>query len=521
MELAPSVMAILRRLHAQHPEHGPLLSQLRNEMLAQLVELQRKLRQQEEQVAFLQLELLENRTEAAAPVPVPKEAVTDEEVQRLAYQDPVTGLPNEALGLRYLRQQLAWAQSGQGSVALAVLDIQGLRDLNVHLGRELANQVLRLLPERITPCLSSGEVLVRGQDDEFWLIVPLDKKGPMGLNKLVSHLRACLVKVLEAMEQPIVVEDQCVLAMLSCGVACSQGEDAVATLVERAQLAVSAGKTSGRISFWQPELDKSLRQRRQLVPLLRQALAEDQFVLRYQPIMKLANLQIQGVECLLRWDHPQDGLTGPDIFLQAACQSGLIVPIGNWVIGQACTLSKKFPEYYVCLNVSAQELLQGDFAKRLSKVIANHKVRPDRMVVEVSEVHVALDNPRFLSVLQEIRRWNVQIAVDDFSFDSFSLRRLEKIQAKFLKLGPEVARHIDHPMYQGLLKGAVLAADGLGCRVIAEGIENEDQLKKLTEHGCHWGQGMWLSPLMPVWDLEKALGPNPLDSSEEAPVTEA
>lgn len=482
MELPPQMLAILHRIHAQCPQHGPLLGQLRLEILKMMAQHQQEL----------------------------SAKAGDSDLQKLAYQDSLTNLPNQALGKLYLEQQLEQARKGQGTLALAVLDLLALRELNNHLGRELTDQFLCALARRLEAFVSEGQALIRGTEDEFWLIFFSPESGPQGLNRMISQARTQLVKISESMERPLEIGSRSVLAYLNCGVACSQGTESPEVLLDRAYMAVDAARQSERVCFWQPEMEKARTRRRQLAPLLQQALEKNQFCLRFQPIMKLETLQVQGIECLLRWQHPTEGLVGPDYFLQAACQSGQIVPIGEWVLSQACQISNLFPLHYICLNVSAQELLQGDFSQRLSKILSRLKSRPDRVVLEISELHLGLEKPRFLQVVQELRRWNVQISVDDFSFQGFSLRRLEKLQARFLKLGPEIAQHIEHPTVQGLLKGAVLVAESLGCRVIAEGIETEDSMRRLQELGCHWGQGMWLGPLLTQDDLEGALHNPPL-----------
>lgn len=513
MELPPTTMSLLRQIHTQTPQHGPLLSQLRRDLLDHLGELQARLKRSEEQVALVNLELLEMRLERNEPGKSgPRRDSGDSHkenqyLQQLAYQDPITGLPNAALGKRHLRQQLAQVQSQRGSLALAVLDVQGLRELNLYLGRERTNQLLHSLALRIQSCLTDKDVLVRGQDDEFWVILSGVDGGSSGLKSLVTRARSCLVGIMENLEKPVVVEDQSTVVTLSCGLVTSQGQDRVSTLVERSQLSASLSRSTGRVTVWQPEMEKPIQQRRELVPQLKQALEEDRFVLRYQPIYKLATRQAQGLECLLRWDRPESGLTAPDGFLPAACQSGLVVPIGDWVMRQALALSKTYPDHYVCFNLSAQELLQGDFPKRFSRLLASSGARAERLVVEISELPLATANRRFLAILQELRRWNVQLAVDDFSFDHCSLRILERIQARFLKLGPELTKHIDRPLHQALLRAAVGVAESLNCRVIAEGVESESQCKLLLEHGCHWGQGLGLSPLIPEQDLMMTLRP--------------
>lgn len=470
LELPLPILDLLRKIHAQTPQHAPLLSQLRRELLSQFTRLEQQ--------------------------------VSEPQLEQLAYQDAVTGLPNQWLGRRFLEHHLAEG----GTAALVVMDVKGMRDLNRYLGRELGDAFLKVLALRIRQALQDEDVLVRGEDDELWLILSSSQAGKLGEQKMLTRARQTVVGLQQSLAEPLPVQDQAVQALLRCGAVCAAAGASVEQLLERARWAADSTKAGEELGFWQSREEQRLEERRQLLPMLQDALQRQQFVLCFQPVVKLENLQIQGVECLLRWEHPQLGRVGPDRFLTAACQSGQIVAIGNWVMQQACALSRELPEHYIAFNVSAQEMLQGDFTRRLSKALAAYQLRADRLMLEVSEIHLALDNERFFGVLQEIRRWNVHIAVDDFTFDSFSLRRLERIQARFLKLGPELARNIDHPTYRGLLKGAVLVAEGMGCRLIAEGIESDAQLKALREGGCHWGQGHWLGPLLERSDLARALG---------------
>ncbi len=480
-ELPPSILEPLRKIHAESPQHGPMLSQLRRELLARFAELEQ------------QLAAAEGRQ-------------GDSQLEQLAYQDAVTGLPNQVLGRRFLEQLLHRIGLEDGCLALVVMDVREMRDINRYLGRELGDAFLFGLAQHLRQQLGDSEVLTRGEEDEFWWILHSQQAGASGLQKLISRTRAALVGLQESLQTPLPVQQQCIRARLRLGFVCGTGEDRWEDLLERARWAAESVSSDEEVGFWQPAEQLRLEARRRLVPELREALDREQFVLCFQPIVKLENLQIQGIECLLRWEHPQQGRLGPDAFLSAACQSGLMVPIGDWVMQQACRLGKVLPHHYVTFNLSAQEMLQGDFPQRLARALAVHKIRADRLMLEVSEIHLALDQVRFFDVLREVRRWNVHIAVDDFTFDSFSLRRLEKIQARFLKLGPDLARHIQHPSYAGLLKGAALVAEGMGCRLIAEGIESDEQLQRLREGGCHWGQGTWLGPFLERSDLFRALG---------------
>lgn len=430
------------------------------------------------------------------------------DLHTLAYEDLVTGLPNFRSGLRRLTDELERAVQGQVTVAVVVMDVERLRELNLYLGHSMTNQVLQLLLPRVTPLLRKGDQFVRGRDDEFWLILPSPNRGPLGLKTASEYASELLKKIYEELLTPLELEDQRVTLGLSSGIACSQGEEAAEAVVDRALLAVAAAKKTGRnrACHYMLEMEKPVRTRLAMIPQLRQALHRGQFELRFQPIWELANRQMRAVESLLRWEHPLNGLSEPATFLEAACESGLIVAIGEWVVLNVCYLSKSYRHLHWTLNVSAQELLQADFVERLGKAIESAKLsKGDRLILEVGEAHLVHDSQRLLEALKGLRQWKVGLAVDDFSFDTLTLRRLHTLGAHYLKLGPQITQSVAEPLSQNLIKGAVLAAEGLGIKVIAEGIENQTQFDQLAQLGCHWGQGYFLGAPVSLADLEEKL----------------
>ena len=430
------------------------------------------------------------------------------DLHTLAYEDLVTGLPNFRSGLRRLTDELEKAVQGQVTVALVVMDVERLHELNVYLGHSQTNQVLQLLPPRVAPLLRKGDQLIRGRDDEFWLILPSPNRGPLGLKTASEYASELLEKIYVELQTPLELEDQRVTLALASGIACSQGEEAAEAVVDRALLAVAAAKRAGRnrACHYLLEMEKPIRAKQALIPQLRQALNRGQFELRFQPIWELANRQMRAVESLLRWEHPLNGLSEPATFLEAACESGLIVAIGEWVAFNVCHLSKSYRHLHWTLNVSAQELLQADFVERLGKAIESAKQsKGDRLVLEVGETHLVHDSQRLLEALKGLRQWKVGLAIDDFSFDGLTLRRLATLGAQYLKLGPQITQSVTEPLSQNLIKGAVLAAEGLGFKVIAEGIENQTQFDHLVQLGCHWGQGYFLGAPVSLADLEEKL----------------
>lgn len=462
-------------------------------------------------VTGLRMELKEARSqlEHFRKAPAPPEAEGDElDLRRLALQDPVTGLPNFHHGLRTLEQYLNGAARVGGLAALARIDIHRFRDLNLYLGAQVGDEILRHFTTRFQGVLSSDCALMRGRDDEFWLLMACTSGGPVGVRKVSDQLSSVLGRLAVALKRPFDVGDHSVHVSVACGIAIGQGKDEDAgQLLECAALALAESKKdpSGPVVFYAPEMQESIRSRLARVPHLRQALENQEFELVFQPIVELESLQVQGLESLLRWNHPEEGQLLPGQFIEAAVESGVIVSIGEWVAKQICHYSQQSQPYLWSMNVSAQELMQANFMRRITRAIEGAELtHPEYLVVEVSEAGLAGDSDRLLGSLQQLREWGVRIAIDDFSFDRVSLRRLSQLDVSYLKISPAVTHQLDQPLYRNLVRGAVLTAECLGCKVVAEGVEQMEQLEALKELGCHWGQGHLLQPparLEEIWEL--------------------
>ncbi|MBX3170358.1 MAG: bifunctional diguanylate cyclase/phosphodiesterase [Candidatus Eremiobacteraeota bacterium] len=460
-------------------------------------------------VTGLRMELKETRfqLEQLREAPDPPEADSDElALRRLALQDPVTGLPNFHHGLRTLEQYLAGASRVGGLAGLARIDIYRLRDLNLYLGSQVGDEILRQFTSRFQGVTGPDCLLIRGRDDEFWLLAPCTSGGPLGLRKLSDQLSHAIERLAVALKRPFEVGDHSVHLSVACGIAIGQDEEA-GQLLECAALALAESKKDpgGPTVFYAPEMQGPIRARLARVPQLRQALENQEFELAFQPIVELESLQVQGLESLLRWNHPEEGLLLPAQFIEAAVESGVIVSIGEWVARQICHYSQQAQPYLWSMNVSAQELLQANFMRRITRAIEGAELtHPEYLVVEVSEAGLAGDSDRLLGSLQQLREWGVRIAIDDFSFDRLSLRRLSQLDVSYLKISPAVTHQLEQPLYRNLVRGAVLTAECLGCKVVAEGVEQMEQLEALKELGCHWGQGHLLQPpasLEEIWEL--------------------
>ncbi|MBX3170805.1 MAG: EAL domain-containing protein [Candidatus Eremiobacteraeota bacterium] len=426
----------------------------------------------------------------------------------LAYHDQVTDLPNFRSGLNKLQYELEKAERGESTVAVVVMDIEGLRDLNVYLGHAVTDEVLQRFARLTRPLLGPEDKLFRGRDDEFWLVLPTEARGPLGMKKSAEHASELLKRLYAELQIPIELEDYRVTLSLASGLACSQGRETAQEVLEKALLAVKNAKRlgRGRASAYLLELEKPIRAKMELIPQLRQALNRGQFELRFQPIYDLTARTVKAVESLLRWEHPLNGLIEPSVFLEAACDSGLIVLIGEWVAYNVCHLCKSYKNLHWALNVSAQELIQADFLDRLQKAVESAQLtRSDGLILEVSESHLLHDSEQLAAALKGIGRCKAALAIDDFSFDHLSMKRLQTLGAGYVKLGGHITQNVDEPVFRSLIRGAVLAANQMKIKVVAEGIENQNQLDALIELGVHWGQGYHLCAPVTLEELDEKL----------------
>lgn len=328
------------------------------------------------------------------------------------------------------------------------------------------------------------------------------------MKKCAEYASELLKRLYTELQIPIELEDYRVTLNLASGLMCSQGGETAQEAIEKSLLAVKNAKRlgRGRASVYVLELERPIRAKMELIPQLRQALNRGQFELRFQPIYDLTQRTVRAVESLLRWEHPLNGLIEPSVFLEAACDSGLIVPIGEWVAYNVCHLCKSYKNLHWALNVSAQELIQADFLERLLKAVESAQLtRGDGLILEVSESHLLQDSEQLAVALKGLSRCKAALAIDDFSFDHLSMKRLQTLGASYVKLGGHITQNVDEPVFRSLIRGTVLAANQMKIKVVAEGIENQNQMDALIELGVHWGQGYHLGAPVTLEELDEKL----------------
>ena len=431
------------------------------------------------------------------------------EIETLAFYDPLTGLPNRRLLLDRLRQATGRAGRTGQLGAVLFLDLNQFKVLNDTQGHEVGDLLLQQVAGRLRAGVRDLDTVARLGGDEF-VVLLVDLAGESG--EAAAHAQRLGEKLLASLAQPYQLgahpyQGACSMGATLFGLA----DHSAAELLKQADIAMYAVKTQARtngLCFFDPQMQTLINQRAQLQADLRQALARQELVLHYQPQFALEGLMV-GAEALLRWQHPKRGMVSPAEFIPMAEECGLIVPIGQWVLENACAQLARWQKdvrrahLSVSVNVSARQFRQSDFVTQVTQVIAHTGVRPQRLKFELTE-SLVLDNvDDTIEKMLQLREQGVQFSVDDFGTGYSSLAYLTRLPLHELKIDQSFVRNLgQRPTDDVIVQTIIGMASNLGLEVIAEGVETVKQKNFLARHGCHLYQGYLLGRPMPVAELE-------------------
>ncbi|WP_051799491.1 putative bifunctional diguanylate cyclase/phosphodiesterase [Catenuloplanes japonicus] len=411
----------------------------------------------------------------------------------LAHTDPLTGLANRRGMLRVLHQE---AFSGVPCVLLGI-DMDGFKSVNDLRGHDVGDQVLLEVGGRLRMNLRPGDAVARLGGDEFAVLMWATEDEA----ERAAH------RLLDALAAPYEQGGGVVFLSASIGLAAAESADGgVETLMRNADLALRYAKVNGksRVERYEPEYDSLLRRRTTLEHELRGAIERDELRLVFQPVVALPSVRPVGAEALLRWTHPQLGAVGPDEFIPAAEESGLIAALGRWVLDRACRqLARWLDEGYdvwVAVNVSPRELRSPDYVGQVAEVLRTHGVPPQRLVLEVTEHAVATDPDELRRRLRELRDTGVRIALDDFGAGYSSLGQLRELPVDILKIDRKLVA-----ASEPLVDVVVRLGHRLGLEVLAEGISTPAHRAVVEESGCRFGQGFLFGGGVPAEHVEAQL----------------
>jgi diguanylate cyclase (GGDEF)-like protein len=427
-------------------------------------------------------------------------------IHHLAHHDMLTGLVNR-YGLQG-RLQFALAQAtrhGKG-VSLAYIDIDNFKVINDSLGHAAGDEVLREVARRLQRNVRDGDTVARQGGDEFLIVFTDQADNAAALTPRLQLLR-------EEVAQPICIGQQELRVTCSIGVAhCPRDARDVNDLQSCADIALYRAKDGGRdaFEFYSAELDAQAQRQLGMREDLRQAIERDELRLVYQPQVDLKTGQLFGVEALLRWQHPQHGMVSPMSFIPLAESSGLIVPIGDWVLRTACRQNKAWlkaglPPITVAVNVSARQLREADWVRRVAAVLADTGLQPQHLEIELTESMIMENTEPAVARMRELHDMGVGIALDDFGTGYSSLGALKSFPLSRLKIDKSFVRAMQEGNGMAIVEAIVGLGHKLNLKVLAEGVETTTEHECLRAVGCDEIQGYLYSRPVPPADIERML----------------
>ena len=418
----------------------------------------------------------------------------EQELRHQAMHDPLTGLANRALLMDRIEQAIEVARRGDHSLTLLFLDLDRFKIVNDSLGHAAGDELLRVVTRRICSFLESGDTFARLGGDEFVLLLPKPMPADV-LANLITHLSRIIAK-------PVLVADREVSVTCSLGYSVypQDGEDAT-TLLKRADAAMYGAKKDGGNRVWRytPNLSSHVGERLEVELQLKQALLRGEFLLHYQPQIEIASGRIVGVEALVRWQHPVRGLVPPQQFIPLAEESGLIEPIGEWVLRTACAQSAAWqhsglPALRMAINVSARQFHDPALVAVVAQVLAEQGLAPEQLELEITESLSMKDPEESFRILASLKSLGISIAIDDFGTGYSNLAYLRRFPMRSIKLDRAFVSELGSQSSSHAIVEAIVAmAHKLDMRVVAEGVETVEQRDQLLRYGCDELQGYWFS----------------------------
>ena len=433
---------------------------------------------------------------------------TEERIKNLAFFDQLTELPNRTLLMDRLKQILAGSSRSEQFAALLFIDLDNFKTLNDTLGHDCGDMLLRQVARRLTEAVREGDTVARLGGDEFVLILPL-----LGTDaeESASRVETIAEKILDLLNQPYPLGDVVHRTSASIGATLFRDEHVtIDDLMKQADLAMYKAKEAGRnrVRFFDPALETAVKDRATWEEDLRHALEQKQFALHFQPQFAGRN-QMTGVEVLVRWHHPERGMVSPANFIPIAEETGLILPLGQWVLETACrqlacwASQPTMAHLTIAVNVSARQLRQEDFVQQVLATLKVTDANPSQLKLELTE-SMLIDNVQdIIDKMFALRAKGVSFSLDDFGTGYSSLSYLKQLPLDQLKIDQSFVRDvlIDHND-AAIAKTIIALAASLGLGVIAEGVETAAQFDFLTLSGCHAYQGYYFGRPMPLEQFE-------------------
>lgn len=442
--------------------------------------------------------IFDARLEARTALLAESLAQANEELTHLALHDTLTGLPNRMLLADRISQAMAKVKEQGGCFSLMFIDLDGFKPVNDAFGHHLGDRLLREVALRLREQLRSQDTLARIGGDEFVLLVRLVEPddAPQVAARQVSLL-----------SKPFRIDEHDLQISASIGITLYPGNgETVEELLMNADAAMYHAKGAGKngYSFFDASMNTNARKQLQLLQDLRQALDLQQFCLYYQPKFDASSGQAVGAEALLRWQHPTLGLLLPDAFIALAEKTGLIIPIGNWVLNEACRQMREwfdqgYSHWRMAVNLSALQFCHAGLVDNVAAALACHQLPANSLTLEITETTAMSDADASMAVLQQLSDMGVDLSIDDFGTGYSSLMYLKRLPANELKIDRGFVNDLEHDSDDAAIVSAIVAlGQALGLRIVAEGVETDTQQRFLTTLGCDALQGYLLGHPQPA-----------------------
>ena len=428
---------------------------------------------------------------------------SEKNLTHLAQHDALTHLPNRVLGSELVEQAIASSTRHQQLVALLFVDLDNFKDVNDSVGHSAGDEFLKQVALRLRDAVRHADIVCRQGGDEF-LIGVTDISDTQGIAQVAAQ-------VLQRMQAPFHLRGLEILATCSIGIAVHPKDGATfEELLRHADLAMYQAKESGRNAyrFFDEEINTSIRENLHLISSLRQALAQNELVLHYQPVFDLGNNRLVGAEALVRWQNPKLGLVSPGLFIPAAEKSGLIVDIGQWVLQDACRQMQAWrqagaPALMVAVNLSAVQFRRGDVEAVIEHALQQSGLDPTQLELEMTESTLIQDTDKFMQTLQRIKAMGIRLSIDDFGTGYSNLSYLQRFAVDKLKIDQSFVRRLLNGEKDVAMVSAIIhLAKSLNLTVTAEGVENVETRDALQRMDCDQAQGYWFAKPMPAAQFE-------------------
>jgi diguanylate cyclase (GGDEF)-like protein len=447
------------------------------------------------------------RAEDALARALEAERELEEQLRHQAFHDPLTGLANRARFMDRLDHALQRAARHGHGLAVLFMDIDDFKSVNDSLGHPAGDRLLVHAGERIRRHLRPGDTAARFGGDEFAVL----------LEEGVEIENAVLVaeRIIEALREPVMLGEKEVFVRSSMGITAAEAGEQPEEILRRADVAMYVAKAQGKGRFviYEPSMEESIVGRLELAGELQRAVERDEFVLHYQPSVTLSNGGIAGVEALLRWQHPVRGLVYPTEFVPVAEETGLILPIGAWVLREACTQARRWqvefpsqPPLTLAVNISARQVQQPGLCDIVRTALEESGLPPESLVLEITESLMMQDAELSIARLNELKALGIRLAIDDFGTGYSSLSYLRKFPVDILKIDKSFVDGVSrHGKEQELAQSIIELGQTLRLEIVAEGVERAEQLGWLQSRNCDLGQGFYFSEPVDPDDLTRLL----------------